>query len=136
MIDFFRIKRQTHTHSEKSHLTILKVKKLKACMCLSNIYTTHTQHVHKLSRSLCIWCVRLVYMFTKHVHAHKLSDQQLVTLSFLPPCMCLSFNSKKNSLVISTLQFRGINFVGLSCPRYAFVHPSLCLRYRFASLRL
>lgn len=41
-VDFFRIKRQTRTYSEKSFLSILIIKKLRACTCLSNTYITYT----------------------------------------------------------------------------------------------
>ena len=51
-------------------------------------------------------CISVFFVFrffflelnAKHIHAPKLADIQFVTPSFLPPCMCLTFNSKKNHL--------------------------------------
>ena len=97
---FFRIKRQTHTHSEKSLLTILKIKKLKACTCLSNTYTTHTQHVHGSSCSLCMWCVRLVYMFNKHVHAQNYLINKSLCPHFYRRVCVWRLILKKSSLVV------------------------------------
>jgi len=72
-------------------------------------------------------------MFDKHIHASKPFDSQFVIPHFSPACMCLAFNSKKNSLVISTLQFRGIYIVVLF---FLFCSSSLALlhlRSSFAS---
>ena len=82
---FFRIKRQTRTHSKKSTVTICVLDgSERVCVCL-----THTQHVHIMYTIsaqkyvfVCLFahCVNLrsvtthvsvVYMFDKHVHALK-----------------------------------------------------------------
>ena len=45
----------------------------------------------------CIWCVGVVYMLGKHIHALKLPDILIVIPSFWGVCICLAFNSKKKS---------------------------------------
>ena len=106
---FFRIKRQTYTRPLKTLLFILKINNLKACICLPNTYTTYTRvvtpwifikwaiipYIWLYEQKACIWCVWLVYMLGKHIHAPKRFDTQLFITHFSPPCICLAFNSKK-----------------------------------------
>ena len=91
-------------------IIILMFNKLRACTCLSNMYTTRTRVVtpykftkrakkilisEKNVQKACTRCVRLVYVLDKHVHAPKPSDRQFVIPLKIPPCTCLAFNSKK-----------------------------------------
>ena len=80
---FFRIKRQTRTHSQNSVVTICVL----VCSKRVRVYQTHTQHVHNLyilfaqkyvqvvhlfNLQSVTTRVRVVYMLDKHVHAFKL----------------------------------------------------------------
>ena len=121
---FFRIKRQTRTHSKKSTVTICVLDgSERACVCL-----THTQHVHIMYTIsaqkyvfACLFahCVNLRsvtthvcvgYMFNKHVHALKSLEISTFT-GFFRACTCLTFNSKKITLsVISFAFFPALQF--------------------------
>ena len=66
---FFRIKRQTRTCSGKLLLSILMVRKLRACTCLSNTYITRTWVV--MLYFLANWartCTKMVLCAKKHVY--------------------------------------------------------------------
>ena len=96
--NFFRIKRPTHTRSEKSPLTILKVRDLKACTCLSNTYTTYTHHIHAL-------CVCGVYDLCTCL-ANTYTPLNYLINKLLYPCFCprvyvCRLILKKSSLVVS-----------------------------------
>ena len=120
---FFRIKCQTRTRPIKTFVIVLMPNKLRACICLSNMYTTHTRVVTPFRflkwailfcflsalAKTCTCCVWLVYVLDKHIHALKLFGTQSVISRFLPPCTCLAFNSKKRVhrwLVIPLLLLR------------------------------
>ena len=106
--------------------------KIRACICLSNMYTTHTRVVtpfrflkwailfYFLSAlaKTCTCCVWLVYVLDKHIHALKLFGTQSVIFWFLPPCTCLAFNSKKKFTC------------GLSSLCFSFVSGSLLIRFK------
>ena len=73
-------------------ITVCLSDSLGACTCLSNTYTSRTQHVHVFALLLRIWRfaarfvnlksvttrVRVVYMFGKHVHALNLLNINMV----------------------------------------------------------
>ena len=70
-----------------------------------------------------------MYVLDKHIHAHELSNAQIVTPQFIPPCTCLAINSKKKiALAIYTLQITGSKSVVPLCLQCIFDVPSLCLR--------
>ena len=129
---FFRIKRQTRTRPIKTFVIVLMPNKLRACICLSNMYTTHTRVVTPFRflkwailfcflsalAKTCTCCVWLVYVLDKHIHALKLFGTQSVISRFLPPCTCLAFNSKKKFTC------------GLSSLCFSFVSGSLLIRFK------
>ena len=44
--------------------------------------------------------VRLMYVFNKHIHVSKLSDNLIVIPLFWGTCMCLAFNAQKKRTCI------------------------------------
>ena len=70
-----------HIHTYKNEGITNRVSgSLGACMCLSNTYTSHTQHVH-------ISCTK-TYFCADSCSLCKFTERD-------DPCMCLAFNSKK-----------------------------------------
>ena len=74
--------------------------------------------------------VRVMYMLDKHVHALNLLDINIDRSNFPEHVRVWRLILKKITLVISTLQIKGIKYMALLCLRSASAMPSLCLRFK------
>ena len=74
--------------------------------------------------------VRVMYMLDKHVHALNLLDINIDRSNFPEHVRVWRLILKKITLVISTLQIKGIKYMALLCLRSAFASSPLYLRYK------
>ena len=70
-------------------------------MCLLNMYTSRTHHIHKERDDPCTCYVCVVYMLDKHIHAFNFLTFSIVRCDF-SECVCVwRLILKKSSLVVS-----------------------------------
>ena len=74
--------------------------------------------------------VRVMYMLDKHVHALNLLDINIDRSNFPEHVRVWRLILKKITLVISTLQIKGIKYMALLCLRSASASSPLYLRYK------
>ena len=123
---FFRIKRQTYTRPPKIRLYALIIKKIKACICLFNTYTTHTRVVTLFNlrneqkypiiwiyEQKCVYDVYVLCICLPNIYTHLTKWLTIHYQVFFALCICLAFNSKKNH----TCNLYIINLVALLCLR-------------------
>ena len=97
-VNFFLELNAKHVHGGKNRdITDCVPNSLRACICLSNTYTSHTQHVHVFANALkkqnniahfrnlkgVTTRVCVVYMLDKHIHALNLLGINTITNVFM-----------------------------------------------------